>query len=107
MTDILSALNKFTRGLQEVQRDIEGLGQTTSLMQSYSVYAQTLWDPEKQIESFKTVCKDGGDLDLLDLLLGESGVNPSLEDNEAIHLSSRNGHHLVVNRLLQDSRVNP
>ena len=54
-------------------------------MQSYSVYAKTLWDPEKQIESFKTLCKDGGDLDLLDLLLGYSNetddgtsVDPSL-----------------------------
>ena len=77
--NILLALTKFTQGLQEVQRDIEGLGKCTTLMQSYSTYAQTLWDPEKQIESFKAICKDGGDLDLLDLLLGEDGVDPSLE----------------------------
>ena len=111
MTDsILLALNIFTQGLQEVQRDIQGLGECTTLMQSYSVYAKTLWDPEKQIETFNTLCRDGGDLDLLDLLLncGDGcGIDPSLKNNHAIQLASENGHNLVVDRLLQDERVDP
>ena len=113
MSDILSALTKFTKGLQEVREEIAGLGECKTLMQAYSAYAQTLWDPEKQIKMFKDLCRDGGDLDLLDLLLGNEtdygtgGVDPSLEDNYGIRIASYNGHHLIVERLLQDSRVNP
>ena len=105
--DILSALTKFTRGLQEVQAEIAGLGKCTTLMQFYSVYAKTLWDPEKQIETFNTLCRYGGDLDLLDLLLSDMNLDPSDLDNYAIRIACEHGHLSVVDRLLQDSRVDP
>ena len=106
MANILLALQQFTVGLHEVQQEIAGLGECRELMQSYGIYAKTLWDPEKQIATFKDLCKNGGDLDLLDLLL-KGGVDPSMEENYAIRSACENGHLVIVDRLLQDSRVDP
>ena len=105
MTDILLALQKFTTGLQEVHEEIAGLGECRELMQSYGVYAKILWDTPRQIQTFKDLCKDGNDLDLLDLLLGD--VDPSANENYAIQFASQFGHLAIVDRLLQDSRVDP
>ena len=59
-------------------------------------------------ETFMNAC-DKGDSELVEMLLqdGTGRVNPSANTNEAIRIASENGHHLVVDRLLQDSRVNP
>jgi hypothetical protein len=47
------------------------------------------------------------DVSLLDLLLQDPRVDPSMGDNQAILEASRKGHLAVVDRLLQDPRVNP
>ena len=47
------------------------------------------------------------DVSLLDLLLQDPRVDPSMGDNQAIREASGKGHLAVVDRLLQDPRVNP
>jgi hypothetical protein len=40
------------------------------------------------------------------ILLGDSRVNPGIQNNYAIRLASQNGHLQIVERLLEDTRVN-
>ena len=47
-----------------------------------------------------------GDATMVDLLI-LAGMDPAAEDDRAIRVASENGHLPVVNRLLQDERVNP
>ena len=58
----------------------------------------------------KSVCiiktADNGNVELLDILI-EIGEDPSTKNNAAIRQASENGHLLVVNRLLEDPRVDP
>jgi ankyrin repeat protein len=44
---------------------------------------------------------------IIQLLLGNRGVNPAANQNEAIRHASRNGHYEIVKLLLKDSRVDP
>ena len=44
-----------------------------------------------------------GDVGLVSICI-QAGVDPSIHDNWAIRMASENGHYLVVDRLLQDSR---
>jgi hypothetical protein len=48
-----------------------------------------------------------GHLDLLNLLLTDSRVNPAAGDNYAIVHATLNGHTKIVARLLEDPRVDP
>ena len=45
-----------------------------------------------------------GNLSMVDLLL-DAGVDPSIQDNEALRLAERRGRQNIVNRLLDDPRV--
>jgi hypothetical protein len=66
------------------------------------------------IEEFKlnlnqvlSVAAGIGYTDAVKLLLSDSRVDPSAEDNEALRDAARNGHVEIVKLLLSDSRVDP
>src|SRR3984885_7268658 len=53
------------------------------------------------------VASKKGDAQLIEVLLAVKGVDPAVDDNEAIKLASRNRRDEVVKLLLSDKRVNP
>ena len=66
-------------------------------------HKETLKDPCKWFEEAVTI----GNADLLDLLLQDPRVDPSVLDNFAIRRASAYGHLAVVDRLLRDPRIDP
>ena len=54
---------------------------------------------------FQTALKNG-DAAIVGLCI-QAGADPSANDNYAIQYASQNGHVTVVDRLLQDPRVDP
>lgn len=53
------------------------------------------------------IASEHGDTKIVELLLKNPRVDPSANDNLAIHVASQNGHSEVVELLLQDPRVDP
>jgi len=68
---------------------------------------------EKHKETLKDPCKwfdkavETGNADLMDLMLQDPRVDPSVLDNFAIRRASAYGHLAVVDRLLQEDRIDP
>lgn len=78
------------------------------LIKSMVIIAANYYSPNniKQYEEiFLDACQNGK-LALVKLFL-EKGVNPALNDNEAIKVAAREGHTKIVELLLNDIRVNP
>lgn len=48
-----------------------------------------------------------GHIDIVKIILTQTNVDPSVNNNEAIIAASRKGHEEIVELLLQDSRVDP
>ncbi len=66
---------------------------------------ENFFDQEREIPPLVNACSEG-DLRLVNQLI-EEGVDPSMENNRCIILAAKHGHLDVIERLVEDERVDP